>query len=268
MIPGAAFAPHRLRARSLPVMHPVTRLGTLFLGLATCLMASQGVLVFTLLILIYLLAVTGLGPRAQLASLRPWLPMGLIILVIHTLTTTAAAPMGVPSWAGAMAGLQSLLRVGCTVGWLALYTRTSSLDDLVGGVRWWLRPLEKLGFPGENLGLVLAIALGTAPVVLGEGRRIETVVRLRRTGPATGSGGRPGPWLTRQFHRQLDRARVVVPLVESLGRRAEALSLSLRARRPGAESSLLPNPGLVDLAGMGLWLAVLVLIAAGWVEVR
>jgi energy-coupling factor transporter transmembrane protein EcfT len=263
MIPGAAFAPHRLRARSLPVLHPVIRLGALFLGLATCLVAPSLLLGLMLLFLFYLLAVTGLDPVGQLRALKPWLPMALIIMVIHTFTTTAAAPLGTPSVAGVAAGLKSLLRVGCTVGWLALYTRTSSLDDLVGGVRWWLRPMEKLGFPGENLGLILAIALGTAPVVLGEGRRIETVVRLRRTGPATGTSGHSGSWLSRQLGRQLDRARVVVPLLESLGRRAEALSLSLRARRPGADSTLQRRPTTAGLAFLGLWLALLVVSATG-----
>lgn len=264
MIPGAAFAAGRVRRNILFTVHPVVRLGALLLGLVSCLLATPLVLGIMLAALVSALASTGLPPAVQLKALRPWLPMVVIILLVHTLTTTAAAPMGSPSWPGLQAGLQALLRVGSTVSWLALYSRTSSLDDLVGAVRWWFRPLERLGFSGENLGLVLAIALGTAPVVVGEGRRIETVVRLRQGQPARQKGRlfrwSPGQWLA----RQLDRARIAVPLVETLGRRAEALSLSLRTRRPGSESVLTGRPPLGGLIFLVAWLGFLVIGGLGY----
>lgn len=263
MIPGAAFAAGALRPEFLASIHPALRLGGLFLGLISCLLVSPPVLLLMTLVLVPALAGTGLGPSAQLKSLRPWLPMILVVLLIHILTTTTAAPLGRPSWGGLRAGLGALLRVGCTVGWLALYSRTSSLDDLVGAVCWWLRPLERMGFSGRNLGLVLAVALGTAPVVLGEGRRIEAVTRLRRAGsPDSADGGsRRDP--RRWFRDQLDRARVVVPLVETLGRRAEALSLSLRSRRPGDAGLPGSGPGIPGLAVLALWSAVLIMVVAG-----
>lgn len=262
MIPGAAFSSSQLQANILLKVHPVLRLGGLLLGLASCLMAAPLLLLILLVTLAAALRSTGLRLRSQLGALRPWLPMALIILLVHTLTTTAAAPLGTPSAAGLLAGLRALLRVGCTVGFLALYTRTTSLDDLVSGVRWWLRPLEKLGFSGQNLGLVLAVALGTAPMVLGEGRRIETAVRLRRSGPAGGESLSRGWSLKRLMRRQMDRVHIVVPLMESMGRRVEALSLSLRSRRPN-DQLLAGRPPVAGLAVLLVWLILLVWLRRG-----
>ena len=163
----------------------------------------------------------------QLAALKPWGPVALLVIVVHTFSTTAAAPLGHPSVAGVLAGGKALLRVACSVGCLGLYLRVTPLDDLVVGVGWWLRPARSLGLRTDDLGLMLAVAMGTAPVVLGEGRRIEAVVTMRRSLP-DGDGGR-GPGF---FRRTLARARVVVPLLETMARRAEALTLSLRHRRP------------------------------------
>jgi energy-coupling factor transporter transmembrane protein EcfT len=255
MIPGAAFGPAGARGPLRGILHPVIRLGAAGLGVATCLAASPAVLVGTAAVLCILLAWTGLTLAAQIRSLRPWLPMAAFILLLHVLTTTAAAPVGTPSLAGAAAGGRALLRVACTVAWLALLNRTTSLDELVGAVRWYLRPAERLGFPGQDLGLMLAVAMGTAPVVLGEGRRIEAVVRLRRQ--AGGHAARPGR-LKRWWDHQLDRARVVVPLAESLGRRAEALSLSLRSRRPAGPTAGQIHPPLAGLMFLLAWTAGLV----------
>ena len=258
MIPGAAFSSNRLGGNILLSVHPVIGLGALFLGLTSCLLASPVVLGLIAAGLVVALILTGLEPMAQSRALRPWLPMVLIILAIHTFTTTASAPLGTPSWGGVLAGGKALLRVGCTVGWLALYSRVSSLDDLVGAFRWWLQPAERLGFPGQDLALVLAVAMGTAPVVLGEGRRIAAVVRLRRSGSTGQQSHRGGRSVGQWARRQLDRVRVVVPLLESLGRRAEALSLSLRSRRPGSEAVSHMSPPAWGLFGLLAWLLVLV----------
>ena len=182
MIPASTFSTTVLRPTVLARVHPVVRLGGVVLGLAGSLMAGTIFLGLMAVVLAWWLDRTGLNPLRQLAVLRPWLWAGALVLLVHTFTSTWAAPLWHPSWAGLSAGIKALARVAVSIGWLGLYLRTSSLDELVLGVRWWLRPLAGLGLPTENLGLVLAVALGTAPGVLGEGRRIETVVRLRRTG--------------------------------------------------------------------------------------
>ena len=266
MIPGASFATAALRPSVLGRLHPVVRLGGLGLGLASSMLAGPLALGVMAAALVWFLERTGLGLSRQLAVLRPWAWAGALVLLIHTFTSTWAAPLWHPSAGGMLAGVEALARVACSIGWLGLYLRTSSLDDLVLGVCWWLRPLTRIGLPTENLGLVLAVALGTAPGVLGEGRRKETVVRLRRTGPggAAGAAGSRNP-LRRLLFSLVDRARVVIPLLETLARRAETLSLSLRTRRP-VEPEGVQGPPVGQLAVLALWLIGVVWFGAGGPE--
>jgi energy-coupling factor transporter transmembrane protein EcfT len=209
----------------------------LVLALLTCLTASPWVLAVIAVSLSTALAWTGMRPGKQLTALKPWATVAFLVIIVHTLTTTSAAPLWHPSVAGALAGGQSLLRVVCSVGCLGLYLRVSPLDDLVVGVSWWLAPLRRLGLRTDDLGLMLAVAMGTAPQVLGEGRRIEAVITMRQSVPG-GNANFAGPHrVVTLFRRTVGRAGVIVPLLESLARRAEALTLSLKHRRPEPLSS-------------------------------
>ncbi len=259
MINGASFAVSALRPTPLSAPHPATRLAGLVLALVTAMVAGPVTLAVLLVMVAALLAWTGLSARQQLAAQRPWASVALLVLAVHTLTTVTAAPLGHPSWAGLLAGIRALARVAASVGLLGLYLRVASLDDLIAGTSWWLGPWRRFGVPVDDLGLMLAVALGTAPVVLGEGRRIEMVVRLRRGAARAGRGN----FVSRRIERIVDRARLVVPLLETLARRAEALSLSLRRRRPQPtdQARHLPLVEAVLLAG---WLGLL--IWAGWSE--
>ncbi len=256
MINGSAFAAAGLSPSPLSRLHPAVRLGGLLLGLVTCMVAGPVLLAAMLVALIVAMLGTGLDAGHQWRALRPWAAVGILVVLVHTFTSTWAAPLGRPSAAGFLAGLGALGRVICSVAWLGLYLRVTPLDDLVVGAGWWLGPLQKLGLPTADLPLMLAVALGTAPAVLGEGRRIEAVVRLRRTGPA--GAAPPAPGRLRRWRRDLtDRARVVVPLLESLVRRAEALSLSLRHRRPDPALGRRPVP-VLQLGALVLWLAFVI----------
>lgn len=255
MINGASFAVSTLRPTPLGRPRPATRLAGLVLGLVSAMVCGPLGLLIWLVFIAAALAWTGLSPRAQLAAQRPWLPVAALVLLVHTLTTVSAAPLGHPSWVGLLTGVRALLRVAVSIGLLGLYLRIASLDDLIAGVSWWLAPLARFGVPVADFGLLLAVALGTAPVVLGEGRRIEMVVRLRRAG---NTGTQAGNFAFCWARRVVDRARLVVPLLETLARRAEALNLSLRRRRPqpSAESSGLPPlEALVLLVWLGLLVA-------------
>ncbi len=254
MLNAASFAVSELRPTPLGKPHPATRLGALILGLASGMVAGPVGLVVLLALVAAALIWTGLGLRRQLAAQRPWLPVAALVLIVHTFTTVVAAPLGQPSWAGVLAGVWALARVAMSVGLLGLYLRIASLDDLIAGTGWWLGPLRRLGVPVADLGLTLAVALGTAPVVLGEGRRIEMVVRLRRAEAERTTGG---VWLKRWLGRLVDRARLVVPLLENLGRRAEALSLSLRRRRPEGDAGARRLP-TGEAAVLLVWLVMLV----------
>jgi energy-coupling factor transporter transmembrane protein EcfT len=260
VIHGAAFAPSALKATPMSDLHPAVRLGAAVLALLTCLSASPVGLAVMAVCLMAALLWTGMGPVHQLAALKPWAPVALLVIVVHTFTSTWAAPLGHPSVLGALAGGKAMLRVACSVGCLGLFLRVTPLDDLVVGVSWWLRPVRALGLRTEDLGLVVAVAMGTAPVMLGEGRRIEAVVIMRQSIPAgihDPTGRTRGPNF---FQRIVGRARVIVPLMESLARRAEALTLSLKHRRPDPlATGRVPFLQLVFLAAWGaglVWLTV------------
>jgi energy-coupling factor transporter transmembrane protein EcfT len=254
VINGASFAPAALKATPLSGLHPAVRLAAAILALLTCLGSSPLGLVVMAMCLMAALNWTGMGPLRQLAALKPWAPVALLVIAVHTLTTTQAAPLGHPSLAGFLAGGNALLRVACSVGCLGLYLRISPFDDLVMGVNWWLRPARRLGLRTDDLGLMLAVAMGTAPVVLGEGRRIEAVVTMRRSLPRgheirTGSG---------RVAALVDRARVIVPLLETLARRAEALTLSLRHRRPDPLTAT--KVPILQMALLVIWTAGLIML--------
>jgi len=221
------------------------------LGIITSLVASGPLLIGMIILLVSSLLWTGLNPATQWQAMKPWIPVGLFVLAVHVFTTTAAAPLGVPSWGGLRAGMLALSRIGLSLGWLALFARLKSLDDLVRAVRWWLRPLEKIGLPTGQLALVLAVALGTVPGVMSEGRRVEAVLRMRRASPE-GAG-------VSRWRRFLDRVLVVVPLMESLLRRAEVLSLSLRTRQPST-GVIMAGPPVWQLSLLVFWLILIILL--------
>ncbi len=233
-------------------LHPAVRLGSAVLGIIGSLWIDPALLLASAIVCGLLLVHTGLGWRRQVAAIRPWLPAAMLILALHMFTSTEFAPLWHPSWGGLISGGIALLRVAATLAWLGLFARTSGLQDSVLAVAWWTRPLRSLGVRTDELGLVLAVALGTIPGVLAEGRRVETVVRLRRRGP----NSQENVWRWR-LHRLSDRVRVVLPLVESLIRRAESLTLSLRARTPHPAADA-PGPRTWQLFGLAAWLVLLV----------
>ncbi|HPF70598.1 MAG TPA: energy-coupling factor transporter transmembrane component T [Candidatus Krumholzibacteria bacterium] len=252
MIPGAAFTPAAERRDILAAVHPAVRLGGAVLAIVTAFVVPAWAAAGWLALGSALLAAAGWGPTRQLAALRRWWPVVALVMLVHTFTTLSAAPLGHPSRIGLLAGVTALVRVGASATWLALLARTTGLDALAAGLGWWLTPLRRVGVGGDDLGLVLAVAMGTAPALLGEARRVEAVTMLRRNGP--GGRGRPD-----RLGRLKDRASVVLPLIETVGRRADALALSLRHRRP---QTVAPGrPAVGSLLVLAAWTVALVLLA-------
>ncbi len=260
MISGPSLAPAAPRRPLLGGLHPAVRVLGGLLAVLTPFCLPPSAVPPAALFTAVLAAASGLELRRQLRALARWWPVALLVLAVHTLTTTAAAPLGRPSWPGLAAGTVALLRLATSAGALAVLMRSTDLDELAGGLRWWGAPLRR-GGAADDLGLVLAVALGTAPALLGEARRVEAVAELRRHGP----GGAPRRGA---LTRVRDRAAVLLPLLDALGRRAEALTLSLRRRRPLAVAC--PRPPLVQLVALAAWSAALIALVvlraprAGW----
>lgn len=254
MIAAASFGLAPARPTPLGRLRPATRLALLALVLALVLTVPWPVVAALAAAFIAQLRATGLGVRDLWRQASPWLPMAVLALGVHTLTTTSAAPLGHPSWAGVAAGAVALLRLATSLAAMGAYQRSGSLDDLVAGISWWAAPLRRVGLAVDDLGLVVAVACGTVPQVIGEGRRLCVVDDLRRCGPG-GARRRGLAWL--------DRARLVAPLLETLGRRAEALEVALRGRRPATATAGGPRAAEWALLATGLLATVAGVVMGG-----
>jgi len=235
-------------AERLPLdrVHPAARLGGGVLAVATSLLAPPLALMPLAALVAWFLLRAGLRAGGLLRWLRPWWPVAMLVLVIHTLTTTDAAPLFHPSAVGLLRGLLALARLALMLGAMALITRVLPLPDLVAALGWWLRPLRCFGADTRHLGLTLAVALGTAPRAQAEARRILACVRLRR-----GDGRRRRGLQLRQ------RLQVIPPLMEGIIRQGESLPLAVAGRLPAQPErpARLPWPQGVVLVA---WAALLV----------
>lgn len=124
----------------------------------------------------------------------------------------------------------------------SLLTLTTSPVALTDGLAWLARPLRRLRVPGDELALMVTIALRFIPTLVVE---LETIMRAQRARGAEFSRGGP-----------LRRARALVPVVVPLFvvsfRRADDLALAMEARCyvPGAPRTRLHplHAGLSDAA--------------------
>ena len=190
MMPAPAFAARPARPTAITRLRPATRLAVLGLGLLTSIALPASFLVLWLILLVLLLSRSGVTVSDLVGAAAPWWPLAVVIVVIHTLTTTEAAPLGHPSWTGAVAGLVALARVATTILCLWLFMRSGDLTELTAGLSWWLQPLRPLIGDPVRVGVVLAVALGAAPRALADARRIDAVVRLRRAVATTAAADR------------------------------------------------------------------------------
>ncbi|MFH1842688.1 MAG: energy-coupling factor transporter transmembrane component T [bacterium] len=257
MMPSVVLAAAPDRSSSLARLHPATKIAMLLLAVVTCFVVPAYGLPLLLCWLWWSLWRRGLTSRDLASAARPWLLMCGLVLVMHSLIRTETASLGWPSWSGLLRGVIVLGRVIGSAACLALFLRFTPLAELVVGVGWWNRPWRRFGLDSERIGLVLAVALGTVPGVLAEGRRIESVVRLRRGGRSLAGGrflARPGWW-----RRIRDHGYVVIPLLEGMFRRVDTLSLALLGRLPRATTPS-QRPPVGQLFWLGSWTVCLAVV--------
>lgn len=99
-------------------------------------------------------------------------------------------------------------------------TLTTSPLQLADGVESGLKPLEKLGFPAHEVGLMLAMSLRFVPTLMEDATRIMNAQRSR--GVEFGEGG--------FFKRITAVIPILIPLFASSFKRAENLALAMEAR--------------------------------------
>jgi biotin transport system permease protein len=176
-----------------------TKLAGLAAGLLVLsIRASPTTLAVASAVLVLATQAAGVGPRALAGQLRPALPV---------LAVVAAVQVWLGGWRPALT-LAGTLAVGiAAAGLVTLTTRTA---DLLDAVVIAARPLRRFGVDPERIGLVLALAVRSVPVIA------ELAAQVNQARAARGA-----PRSVRAF---------AVPLLIRTVRHADRLGEALAAR--------------------------------------
>lgn len=158
-----------------------------------------------------------LAPARILGGLRAASWILLITFAFHALWIGPRSLGGVA--AGAMQGLEAVIRLVAMLVLSALLTHTTEPIRLADGVARLLAPLERFRVPVQDFALVLTLALRFLPTVLEEADRILLAQRAR--------GARFEGGLLARGRRLLPLA---IPLFAGCLERADRLALAMDAR--------------------------------------
>lgn len=190
-------SPYRTRAHGWPAG---LKLGALCLG-STAVFLTDDLPVMAGLLAALALAYALPGRpfmRAGLRALRLVLPFVVIMLTWHLLTG---------EW---QAGLLISMRMVLLVGLANLVTMTTSLQGMMGVMRWLLTPLRRLGLPTHLLETAVPLTIRFTPVLIARAEALALAWRAR-------AARRPG-W------------RLVLPLMMQALDDADHVGEALRAR--------------------------------------
>ncbi len=218
-------------------LDPRTKLvGFTLLMVAAILVTRYGSNIALFLLMLGTVRLARLPLRYILASIRPVLPVLVILTLLQVLFYGGNASDATQGervlWAWGILRISTAGLRLAAVSWLrfldlfllaSLLTNTTTTSSLTHGVESLLRPLNAVGLSGHELALVLAIALRFVPIL---GEELETILRAQTSrGVSLESGSR---WQFTRQARQL--AGTVVPLFVDVYRRAEEMILAMQAR--------------------------------------
>jgi energy-coupling factor transport system permease protein len=171
-----------------------------------------------------LLLAAAVPPMSLLRTMRTVFWTGLFMFVFRFFSTPGTPLLQVGpvslTWEGLVAGLQQIYRLCFLVAATSLLTFTTSPAQLTQGIESVLKPLQRVGLPVRELGVVLTIALRFVPTLL------EEVDRLVKAQESRGAAIRSGPLL----ERLRGWSAVFVPVFISAYRRADDLATAMEAR--------------------------------------
>jgi biotin transport system permease protein len=191
------------------------------------------------LISLFLAAVIGsarLSPVETAAAMKPVALFMTVIFLMHLFLTEgrpllSLAPVPITiTWEGLRQGAYVTWQFAGLVVTAAVLTMTTLPSDLVGGIERLLRPLARVGFPSQEIAVMIAMALRFMPVLLEEYERLRMATMARGADFTTGG----------LVPRTRAVAALAVPLLLSAFRRADELVLAMEARgyRPGPRTTL------------------------------
>jgi len=178
-----------------------------------------------LLILALIVLLSRLPPSYPLRNLRSFIWLFVITIILH-LFFSQGRPISLfpldrlgATYEGLVKGIFFCLRLGILILLAALLTLTTSPVELTDGIESLLRPLKKLGFPSQELAMMLMISLRFVPLLIEEA---ETLKKAQLARGANFEGNIP--------QRVRSLIPLIVPLFLSTFRRADELALAMEAR--------------------------------------
>jgi energy-coupling factor transport system permease protein len=178
-----------------------------------------------------LLLSSGLSLRYSLASVRPALPMIVVLAFFQILFYSGPGSEVVWlewGWVRISAGAVrivtvSIMRLIDLILLTALVTNTTTTGALTHGLEGLLSPLDRIGLPGHALAMVGAIALRFLPIL---GEQLESIMQAHASRDVRPSEQRR--W--RIVENARTRASLIIPLFVDAYRRSEELTMAMQAR--------------------------------------
>lgn len=181
-------------------------------------------------------AAASLPPAELLAGVRGSRWFLLAIFVFNALFF--GGPGTIASWwiidltvAGMQQGAIVALRTALVIVLGSVLVATTKPQELVGGIERSLSPLGRLGLPVDTLALAAGITLQFIPILLSECEQLMTAQRARgRVDPASGVTSKIIRSIYMIREDLLGFVRLLVPVFVAAFRRADDLSVAMRAR--------------------------------------
>jgi energy-coupling factor transport system permease protein len=188
--------------------------------------------------LLFVALTAGLNLRVIGQAIKPFWFFIILIFIVHVFFNENSAQVPTvntflnPSFfrTGFEAGFWVIWRFFCLIVAAVLLTMTTAPGQMIAAIKYFLKPLKKLGVPVDDLAVMIMLALRLMPILLAEKERIETAQRAR------------GFDLSRSG--LLTRVKAFLGLTSKIligvFRRADELALAMESRnyRRGERSSL------------------------------
>jgi energy-coupling factor transport system permease protein len=245
-------------------MDPRARiLGYLFL-LAGITFTTRWIgLLFSVLMIILLMALSRVSIRHALRGLLPPLPFLMIIAVLQVIFNSTApdAPLVLQFWivrittADLLAGAMLLVRFTGLVLGLSQVSFTLSANELIHGLASLLKPLAKLHLPVYDLIMVIQVTLRFLPLLA---RTTEQIAKAQAS--------RGVDWdqhIFSLFGRIRQVVPILVPMFLTTLQRAEKMALAMDARGYGVADQRTSSVQLHFKLSDGLFVIALLGIAGG-----
>ena len=217
-------AMHRLDPRT-----KIVGLGLLLVVIATCQSASG--LIVGLIVVLALVALARVSLGFALGGLRPALPILLLLAALQLFFGWGATATDCPPlWSfwilritpcSVQVVVAMLARLAALILLTSLLTLTSSITELARGAESLMRPLQRRGFPADELAMTFTLALRFVPTLAQELEKLLKAQAAR--GADIGRGSNP-------IARTRQLLPVLVPLFITTLRRGEELMAAMEAR--------------------------------------